>query len=324
MSIKQYLYNLKQSYIAKNTPKLNIAEGKKIVVAENCDVKEFEEIFSDYVVVNSVSQIAEKDFDKIKVYFGAPSKKILSQLTSLEWLQLSSAGMNGYDDRALYKNDVKVTGARGVYGLPISECVIGDILFLMKPAMSNTINKKYSISTLSGKDFTGSTVIVCGLGDIGKNIALRCKGMQCSKVIGFDKFITECESVDEVYTLEKLQEYIGQADIVVSALPAVTETDGVFNEKTFSLMKNEAIFVNVGRGNAVNQEALLNAVNSKKLFGAVLDATTPDPLPKNHPLRKNKRILITDHLDCISRNNKIRLQSYYISQAEKFVKGEQV
>ena len=324
MSVKQYLYNLKQSYIAKNTPKLNIAEGKKIVVAENCELKAFEEIFSDYVVVNSVSQIAEKDYDKISVYFGAPSKKILPQLTSLQWLQLSSAGMNGYDDRTLYKNNVKVTGTKGVYGLPISECVIGDILFLMKPAMSNTINKKYAISTLSGKDFTGSIVIVCGLGDIGKNIALRCKGMQCEKVIGFDKFVTECEGVDEVYPLEKLGELIGQADIIASALPAVPETDGIFNEKMFSLMKQDAIFVNVGRGNAVNQEDLLKAVNSKRLFGVALDATTPDPLPKNHPLRKNGRVLITDHLACISRNNKERLQSFYIAQAERYINGEQI
>ncbi|MBO5432725.1 MAG: D-2-hydroxyacid dehydrogenase [Clostridia bacterium] len=324
MSIKQYLYNIKQSYIAKNTPKLNIAEGEKIVVAENCDLKEFEKFFSDYVVVGSVSQIAEKDYGKIEIFFGAPPKKSLPEMTSLKWLQLSSAGMNGYDDKALYKTDVKVTGARGVYGLPISECVIGDILFLMKPAMANTINKKYSIPALSGKDFTGSTVIVCGLGDIGKNIALRCKGMQCEKVIGFDKFVTDCEGVDEIYPLDKLNELIGQADIIASALPAVPETDGVFNEKTFSLMKQDAIFVNVGRGNAVNQEALLKAVNSKKLFGAALDATTPDPLPKNHPLRKNGRILITDHLACISSKNKDRLQSYYLAQAERYIKGEKI
>ncbi len=324
MSIKQYLYNLKQSYIAKNTPKLNITDGAKIVVAENCDEEKFEKIFTSYTVVSSFSKIAEKDYDKIEVYFGAPPKKNLSQMTNLKWLQLSSAGMNGYDDRRLYKGDVKVSGAKGIYGLPISECVIGDILFLMKPALSNTINKKYSINTLDGKNFTDSTVIICGLGDIGKNIALRCKGMQCSRIIGFDKYVTMCECVDEVYTLENLEKHIGQADIIVSALPAVPETDGIFDKKMFSLMKQDAIFVNVGRGNAVDQTALIKAVNDKKLFGAALDATSPDPLPQNHPLRKNGRVLITDHLACISKNNKEHLQRYYIAQAERYINGEQI
>lgn len=324
MGIKQYLYKLKQSYIKKNTPKLNIADGQKIVVAENCDTQEFERIFSNYIVASSIFQVDEKDLNKIEIYFGAPPKKLLCKMTKLKWLQLHSAGMNGYDDKSLYKGDVKITNAKGIYGLPISECVIGDMLFFMKPAMSNTINKKYSMRADLGKDFTGSTIIVCGLGDIGKKVAIRCKGMQCLKVIGFDKFVTECDGVDEVYPLEKIDDIIGQADIIVSALPAVPETDGIFNEKMFSLMKQDAIFINVGRGNAVDQKALLKVINEKKLLGAALDSTTPDPLPKNHPLRKNGRILITDHLACVSENNRIRVQNYYISQAERYIKGEQI
>lgn len=324
MSIKQYIYNLKQRNIAKNTSKKTITDGQKLVVAENCNVSEFEKIFSDYIVISSIHQIYEKDLDKIEIYFGAPPKKLLSKMKKLKWLQLHSAGLNGYDDKSLYANEVKVSTAKGLYGMQISECVIGQMLFFMKPAMSNTINRKYSMRADLGKDFTNSTVIVCGLGDIGRNIALRCKGMQCKKVIGIDKFVTECDCVDEIYPLEKLGEVIGEADMVASALPAVPETDGAFNKSIFSLMKQDAIFVNVGRGNAVDQKALLDAINSKKLLGAVLDATTPDPLPKNHPLRKNGRILITDHLDCVSENNKIRIENYYLSQAERYKNGEQI
>lgn len=323
MSLKQNLYLKKQAVIAARTPKMKIGAEQKIIIAQDCDTKPFADIFSGYAVSDGLKNIADEDLGRIECYFGAPDKAKLPKMTSLKWLQLSSAGLNGYDDKSLYSApDVKLTNAKGIYGLPISECVIADILFLIKPAMSNTVNKKYRIPPFEGKEFSGSRVIICGMGDIGRNIAARCKGMKCADVTGFDKFVKNDENADRMFTLDKLRENIGEADFVISALPAVPETEGIFDGKMFAAMKDGAVFVNVGRGSAVDQQALLENINNSHLFGAALDATTPDPLPESHPLRRCGRVLVTEHLACISSVVKQRLEKYYISQSERYIKGE--
>jgi len=322
MSLKQFLYDKKQAVKAHRTPKMHFAEGEKLAIVQGLDVGKLQTILADYKVINDINVVSDDDYGRIEIFFGSPRKESLKRMTSLKWLQLSSAGLNGYDDRSLYSGDVLLTTARGVYGLPISECVIGDIIFLMKSALSNAVGKKYSVPALSSTDFAGATVIICGAGDIGRNVALRCKGMQSGRIIGFDKFVTYAEHFDELYAPDRLEEFIALADVVVSALPATDETDGIFNKKTFSLMKRGALFINVGRGNSVDQKALLDSINNGHLGGAALDATTPDPLPQSHPLRKSGRVLITDHLSCISTGNSQRLIDHYCSQAELYVNGE--
>ncbi len=324
MSIKQFLYSIKQNIVAKNTEKITVGENEKIVVADGYDTARFAEVFGEYRVVDSVNKVADADLCKIVVYFGAPKKSLLKSMSGLNWLQLSSAGLNGYDDMALYSCNPTVTTAKGIYGYPISECVIGDILFLMKPAMSNTINKRHSIPPLSGKEFFDSTVAVCGLGDIGRKVAERCKGLKCKRVIGLDNYSPDDKNIDEIYGLCDLPKVIGEADVVVSALPDLPETRNLFCAEMFVKMKKGAIFVNVGRGTATNQKDLEKFIKSGHIFGAALDVTTPDPLPKSHFLRRCKRVIITDHLACISENNRERLLEFYIEQGKKYINGELV
>lgn len=320
--VKNLLHKMKKKYYDIKTPKINFALNDKIAVIEGACEVDYNNLNSQYVIVNNLNKIKNEDYSKISIYMGSPDKQKLKLMTSLKWLQLSSAGVNGYDNENLYFKMPYLTTAKGIYGVPIAECVIADILFLMKPALSNTINEKYKIPPLLGMEFANSSVLVCGLGDIGRNVAIRCKGMKCSSVIGIDSYIPEKEIVDEVYPLEKLDSVIGKADIVVSALPDNEKTRMLFNEKMISKMKKNAIFVNVGRGSAVDQKALLKAIKNKCLFGAALDVTTPDPVAKIHPLKRNNRILVTDHLACISRNNSEKLKKFYYSQFEKYINGD--
>ncbi len=323
MNLKSLLYKAKKQIAAKNIEKVSVPEGTNIVIVDTKgDISNFEKLYPSHKVVNSIDVVSRSDYSKIEIYMGSPQKQLLKQMTSLKWLQLSSAGLNGYDEDSLYSNKPKVTTAKGIYGIPISECVIGDIVFLMKPALSNKINKNHFISVSTAKEFLGSNVVVCGLGDIGLNVAKRCKGMQCSSVIGVDCYTPDCEYIDKVYPINELKNIIIDADIVVSALPQLPETDNIFNKEMFSAMKKGAIFVNVGRGNAVDQNALFDALNTKQLFGAALDVTTPDPLPKSHKLRKCKRLIITDHLACISGNNSMRLYDFYLVQSETYTLGD--
>lgn len=322
MSIKNKLYRIKKQYMDKQAPKISVPNHCEIAVIEYADEEMFSTLFPKYTVVNNLNKICASDYSKISVYMGAPEKSKLIHMSSLKWIQLSSAGLNGYDDKSLYCKMPMITTAKGIYGVPISECVIADILFLMKPALSNCVNKKHKIPPTDGLEMENCSAIVCGLGDIGRNVAVRLKGMNCKSVIGIDTYIPEGNIVDAVFPLDKLAEVIGKADIVVSALPDLPQTRSIYNTDMFGRMKKNAVFVNVGRGSAVDQQALIAAVKTGHLFGAALDVTTPDPISTFHPLRRTGRILITDHLACISRNNSQKLQTFYFEQAKKYINGE--
>ena len=103
------------------------------------------------------------------------------------------------------------------------------------------------------------------------------------------------EWCDELYTIDKLDELLPRADSVVFVLPQSKETAGIMNKSKFALMKEKSIFINVGRGSAVVQEDLIDALNNDKIWGAGIDVATPEPLPVDHPLWSAKNLLITPH-----------------------------
>lgn len=322
MRIKQLLYTVKRKVIRLTAKKTPVTAGKNIVLVPTGFSDVFRPIFPTYVVIDNVDCIDESDFGKVEIVIGSIDKNTIKKFTSLKWLQLSSVGMNGYDSLTEQNPELLLTNARGLYGIPIAEAVIADILFLFKPSMSNTINSKYRISPMKGKELTDSTIVICGAGDIGRNIAKRCAGMGCKRIIGIDKYVTEAPYFSEIYPLQELPKVITFADVVVSGLPQTQETERLFDSAMFEQMKNDSVFINVGRGGCVDQKALLKNVNSHHLFGAVLDVTTPDPLPMFHPLRRNKRILITDHLACISERITERQIEFFASQAKEYVLGK--
>lgn len=328
MGMKQKLYDLRQESRDRRTPKVQSEKGKFAVVClsgiKAGDSGEFGQVLADYTVVPSLACIREEDYSKVEVYLGSPPKGKLDALRGLKWIQLSSAGMNGYDNMRLYNGKPLVTNARGIYGIPISEFVIGAALMMNKPGLSNKLSRRsLMIDPSGGYGFTGAVVAICGLGDIGRNIAARCRGMQCKKVVGFDKVLDAAGvEVDEIRPLSELSVFAGEADYVISALPGLPELDGIFNAGFFARMKKSALFINVGRGNTVVQEDLAAALRAGELSGAVLDVSQPDPLPRLHPLRRCRRVFLSEHYACLSGDNEQRLRTYYLSQAKAFAKGE--
>jgi phosphoglycerate dehydrogenase-like enzyme len=146
------------------------------------------------------------------------------------------------------------------------------------------------------KAIFNSTALIAGMGDIGGEFAKRLKALG-AYTIGIKR--TDADKpdyLDEQYTMDKLESLLPRADVVALCLPDTKLTDKIINKSTLKLMKNDAVLINVGRGNAVDTEALCAALEAGQLFGAALDVTDPEPLPKEHRLWSIENAIITPHV----------------------------
>ncbi|KZC10382.1 PREDICTED: glyoxylate reductase/hydroxypyruvate reductase-like [Dufourea novaeangliae] len=154
---------------------------------------------------------------------------------------------------------------------------------------------EHNLQWLLGQDLQGSTVGIVGLGNIGQAVVKRLKGFDVARFIytGHSRKKAGDELGAHFVSLDDLLE---QSDFVIVTVPLTNETMGLFNDYTFGKMKNTAVFVNVGRGQVVNTDALVKALRNKTIFAAGLDVTDPEPLPPNHELLNLPNAVIVPHL----------------------------
>ena len=232
------------------------------------------------------------------IIIGNVPPKLIKGSQNLKWLQLNSAGTDGYLDEGILPKGAMLTNATGAYGLAISEYMIATLLLMMKKLDRYLLNQSMCQWKDEGtiSSIYGARILVVGMGDIGSEFAKKVHAMGAS-VVGVTRTQKECPSFTEkMITLNQIDEEIGQADVVVSSLPGSSSTYQIFNKDMFDKMKKGSFFVNVGRGNAVNSIDLVDALESDHLAGAALDVTDPEPLPEDHPLWKAKNVVITPHV----------------------------
>ncbi|MCI8513964.1 MAG: D-2-hydroxyacid dehydrogenase [Lachnospiraceae bacterium] len=247
------------------------------------------------------------------VYNEAPGKELIQDATviignvaadkiagtkKLKWFQLNSAGTDGYTAPGVLPEGAYLTNATGAYGLALSEHMLAMLLCLMKKLHLYAEDQKEHVWGDRGNviSIEGSTTLVVGMGDIGGEFAKRMHALG-SRVIGIRRNKAEKpDYLDGLYQMDALDEWLGKADIVATSLPGTKATYHVFNAEAFAKMKEGAYFLNIGRGTAVDTDALTEALNSGHLAGAGVDVTEPEPLPKDHPLWEAKNVIITPHI----------------------------
>ncbi len=173
-------------------------------------------------------------------------------------------------------------------------------------------------------EIRGRTMLVAGLGGIGTEVAKRANALGMKVIATRNSGTTGPDYVSKVGKSEDLAKFAAEADIVVGTLPLTPETKGVFNKALFNGMKRGSLFINVGRGESVVQEDLIAALNSGQLGGAGLDVTTPEPLPKGHPLWKAKNVIITSHTSSYSEQRSDRVWTVTREQLRRYVAGEKM
>ncbi|HNC91525.1 MAG TPA: D-2-hydroxyacid dehydrogenase [Anaerolineales bacterium] len=237
----------------------------------------------------------------VDIAIGEPTrlKAALAYLPGLKWAQSLWAGVEPLLDPAL-RRDYVLTNARGVFGGLMSEYVLGYLLaherriFQMAEDQKNKHWNDSDTGTLRGK-----TIGLLGVGSIGADVARTAKFFGMT-VRGYT-FSSEASSdVDKYYHGNDLLEFAKGLDYLVNILPNTKDTHKIINADLLAALPPHALVINVGRGPAVDEAALLEALSRQKVAGAVLDVYEKEPLPQDHPFWSTPNLHMTFHTAALS------------------------
>ena len=248
-------------------------------------------------VYETEETVTKEQLEDCEILFCYPSPSLVKRAKNVKLVQLMSAGYNPFLPKDALRDGVKLCCAIGAYGEPVAQHAFATVLSLMKrlPWYHDNQAKKVWESMGNVMDMYGKTYLVAGFGDLGSTFAKLVKPFS-STVIAVVRNPRERELADVTIPLSKMGEYIGQADVVVNCLPEMSETKNIFDKEMLAKMKDQAIFVNVGRGSAMDLEAVCEALKTGKLFGAGLDVFPQEPLPPTHEVWTLPNVLLTPHV----------------------------
>ena len=236
-----------------------------------------------------------------EIALGEPKaiRDALPLLSQLKWTQAIYAGVEPLVDPT-QRRDYVLTNARGVFGELMSEYVFGHLLFLEKKILERIeMQKVHKWQRSESGVLRGKTIGLLGVGSIGAHLAGTAKHFGMN-VKGFTRESETSPLVDKYYHGDDLLEFAKGLDYLVSVLPRTKETNKIVDEALLKALPNHAVFVNVGRGNSVDEAALVKALREAKIAAAVLDVFEKEPVPEDHPFWDTPNLYMTYHTSAIS------------------------
>ncbi|PNZ88528.1 2-hydroxyacid dehydrogenase [Staphylococcus devriesei] len=181
--------------------------------------------------------------------------------------------------------------------------------------------KSWGPYLLSGKDVHGSTLGIYGMGDIGRSFARRLQGFNTTILYHNRSRHGDAErQLNAQYV--SFDELLERSDFVICTAPLTSETANKFDEKAFSKMKKDAIFINIGRGAIVDEEALVNALNNNEIGGCGLDVLREEPVRLDHPLLKMQNVVILPHIGSASVVTRDRMIQLCVDNIKAVLQGK--
>lgn len=246
------------------------------------------------------SAAAVGNVDDCEIIYGHPSQKVIASAKNLKWFACCWAGVDRFCKDGLFCNENCIlTNASGAYGTTIAEHITMVALMLLRRQPEYTeIIREGGWRVLDGgiRSLHGARITMLGTGDIGTEFARRARAFHPAKLIGVSRSGRPNPDFDEVRSISELDGILPETDLLVMALPSTPDTVNILSRERMLLLPQGALVINVGRGTAVDQDALCDALNSGHLGGASLDVVVPEPLPADHPLRSAKNMLLTPHV----------------------------
>jgi phosphoglycerate dehydrogenase-like enzyme len=249
---------------------------------------------------------------------------VFPHATRLRWLHSISAGVESFLP-AIAASPVPLTNGRGMYRVPLGEWAVGAMLFFaynLRRLIRQQEEGRWERVYHDG--LAGRTLGIVGYGEIGTAIAERAKpfGLKIVALRRRPELSSDDPLVDAAYRPEQLHQMLAASDYVALATPLTTETRGMIGAAEFAAMKPSAVIVNVGRGQAIDESALIEALDSGKIRGAALDVFTTEPLPAGHPFYRMKNLLLSPHSADHTPGFKEHALEIFVENFERFRRGE--
>jgi cyclase len=276
-----------------------------------------------FVPANTVDEAAREAADADAV-IGYCSTAIVTGGKRLRWIQVAHAGVEKDLVPELVKSDIAVTNLQRLHGPNVADQALALLLALTRDLRSGTQGDWNKLKAeAKPQELHGKSMLLVGLGGIGTQIARRAEacGMRVM-AIDPNMALVKPAFVFSVDRPAKLMELLPKADVVVLACPLTAQTRGMFGKPQFEAMKPTAYFINIARGGLVQTDDLLSTLQAKRIAGAGLDVTDPEPLPAGHPLWSLTNVVISPHVGGQSDGTRERQWRLFRENIRRFVAGE--
>ncbi|WP_338780286.1 D-2-hydroxyacid dehydrogenase [Metabacillus sp. FJAT-52054] len=275
---------------------------RKMIIGQNLAdsyIQQLQDAIPDWkLIVGRDSSIWEQDIGEAEIIAGwrKGMEEHLPHAAGLKWIQSWSAGVNDMPLETLKEKSIALTSANGVHAYPIAETIFAMMLGLTRNIHAYVRNqqaKTWHHANLK-LEIHNKTVGILGIGAIGKETAKIAKAFNM-KVLGLRHSGKDADYVDEMYTPDQLNDMLPECDYVVVTLPLTKDTHKMIGKEQFSLMKNSAFFINIGRGDIVEEKDMIAALQSGEIAGAGLDVFENEPLENSSPLWDMENVIVTPH-----------------------------
>ncbi len=239
---------------------------------------------------------------------------------ALRWVQVAAIGVDAVLFDELIDSDVVITNSRGIFEEPIAEYVLGQILAFAKDFQRSWDAQRVPRwEHFDSEPIAGASVTIVGAGPVGRAIArlLRAVGMS---VRGVGRSAREDPDIGAITT--DVLAAVADADYVVLAAPLTSQTRGMVDSGVLHAMRPTARLINVGRGELVDTDALVAALQAGVIAGAALDVVDPEPLPADHPLWRVPNVRLTPHNSGDIKGWRNALQQQFIANFRRYMSGQ--
>lgn len=267
------------------------------------------------------SALTEAD---VLVAFGnGIGEETLDEAPRLKWIHVMSAGLETLPFPKLQDRGILLTNVRGIHAIPMAEYTFAAMLHISRRMgeLAQAQREKRWAKRLRVTELWDKTLGIVGVGAIGREIARRAKvfGMY---TLGVNTDGRSVEGVDETWATHDLKKVLARSDFVVVAVPLIPSTRRLIDREAIDSMKETAYLINVARGPVVDEAALVEALEQKRIAGAVLDVFDEEPLPEDHPFWTMDNVMVTPHISGLSPMYMTRGVDLFIENLSYYTRGE--
>lgn len=270
----------------------------------------------------AMAAVAEAEIGWFDMNDQAAMAETLRAATKLKWLNSIYAGLDFLPMDVLIERGITVTNGVGINAVTIAEYVVMGMLNIAKGyrALVRAQDRREWLLDSPGKrELAGTKALLLGYGAIGQLIKPRLEAFEVAVTV------VRRSGGEATLAPEEWRARLGEFDWVILVVPATPETRGMIGAAELAAMKPDAVILNFARGSVIDQPALVEALEAKRIGGAFLDVTTPEPLPADHPLWALDNAHVTMHLSGRAQDKMfVRSADRFLDNLRRYLAGEPV